>query len=137
MLTSISTTSPHFLNTFRHGNSTTSLNSLCQYPSALSEEKFFLITNLNLPWHNLEPLCPVLLLVTGENRQYNCLYQGRNHHAASQMNQKMDAFFGNLETWSQIPVSKWKTHLHIFFTAHRTVFSQYPKMHTIICHKLS
>lgn len=23
-------------------------------------------------------------------------------------------FFGNLETWSQIPVSKWKTHLHIF-----------------------
>ena len=44
-----STTSTCFLNTSRNGDSTTSLRSLFQCPSTLSENKFFLISNLNLP----------------------------------------------------------------------------------------
>ena len=49
---SVSATSPHFLNTFRNGDSTTYLGSLCQYFTTLSENKFFLISNLNFLWYN-------------------------------------------------------------------------------------
>ena len=48
-------TSPHFLNTFRVDDSNTSLGSLFQQLITLSEKKFFLIPNLNFPWHNLRP----------------------------------------------------------------------------------
>ena len=46
-------------------------------------------------------------------------------------------FFSHLETYSQISSLKQKARLHIFFTVHRTVFSQCTKMHEIICHTLS
>jgi len=49
---------------------------------------------------------------------------------------KIDNFFCNLETCSQIPLSQWKAWLNIF-AALRTVFSQYIKMHKIVCHYLS
>jgi len=50
-----STTSKWFLNTSRDGDSTTSLGSLFQCLTTLSVKKFFLISNLNLPWHSLRP----------------------------------------------------------------------------------
>uniref|UniRef100_A0A8B9M5I0 Disco interacting protein 2 homolog C n=1 Tax=Accipiter nisus TaxID=211598 RepID=A0A8B9M5I0_9AVES len=60
------TTSIHLLNTFRDGDSTTSLGSLFQYLTTLLVKKFFLISNLNLPWCNLRTFLPVLLLVAWE-----------------------------------------------------------------------
>ncbi|XP_068267934.1 protein EOLA1-like [Nyctibius grandis] len=51
------------------GDSTTSLGSLFQCLTTLSRKKFFLISNLNLPLHNLRPLPLVLSLVTWEKRQ--------------------------------------------------------------------
>jgi len=50
------------LNTSRDGDSTTSLGSLFHYLTILSENNFFLIFNLNLPWCNLKPLPLILLL---------------------------------------------------------------------------
>jgi len=50
---------PHlhvFFNTSRDHDSTTSLASLFQCLNTLPIKKFFLISNLNLPWHNLRPL---------------------------------------------------------------------------------
>jgi len=61
---SLSTTSKHLLSTFRDGNSIIFVGSLFQPLTTLSEKKYFLISNLNLPWHNLRPFPPVLLLVT-------------------------------------------------------------------------
>jgi len=52
-----------FLNTSRDSDSTSSLGSLCQYLSTLSEKEFILISNQNLPWSNLEPLPLILSLV--------------------------------------------------------------------------
>jgi len=49
-----------FLITSRDGDSTTSLGSLFQCFTTLSVKKFFLISNLNLPWHNLRPF-PLIL----------------------------------------------------------------------------
>jgi len=49
-----------FFNTSRDGDSSTALGSLVQCLTALSVKKFFLISNLNLPWHNLRPLPLVL-----------------------------------------------------------------------------
>jgi len=46
----------HFLNTSGDGDSTTSLGSLFQCFTALSEKIFFLISNLKLPWRNLRHL---------------------------------------------------------------------------------
>jgi len=43
-----SATSPHFLNTSRDGDSTTSLGSLFQCLSSLSEKKFFSISSLSI-----------------------------------------------------------------------------------------
>jgi len=57
-----------FFNTSRDGESITSLGSLFQCFTTLSVKKFFLISNLNLPWHNLRPLLLVLLLATWEKR---------------------------------------------------------------------
>ena len=65
---SLSTTSTCLLNTSRDGDSTTSLGSLSNDLTTLSVKKFFLISNLNLPWCNLRPFPLVLLLVTWENR---------------------------------------------------------------------
>jgi len=59
---SLSTTSKQFVNTFRDSDSTTSLGSLFQCLTSLSEKKFFLISNLNLPWCNLRPFALVLLV---------------------------------------------------------------------------
>ena len=50
-----SATSTHFFNTSRDGDSTTSLGSLLQCLTTLSVYKFFVISNLNLPWRNLRP----------------------------------------------------------------------------------
>ena len=62
-------TSRQFLNTSRNGDSSTSLGSLFQCSSPLSEKKFFLISNLNLPWCNLRPLPLVLSLLPGRKGQ--------------------------------------------------------------------
>ena len=43
------------LNTSGDGDSTTSVGSLFHCLTTLSVKKFFLISNLNLPWHNLRP----------------------------------------------------------------------------------
>ena len=50
---SLSTTSKRFLNASKDGDSTTSLGSLFQCLTILSVKKFFLISNLNLPWCSL------------------------------------------------------------------------------------
>ncbi|KAK4824542.1 LOW QUALITY PROTEIN: hypothetical protein QYF61_016146, partial [Mycteria americana] len=63
-----SATSTRFLNSFRDGDSTTSLGSLFQCLTTLSVKKFFLISNLNLAWHNLRPFPLILSLVTWEKR---------------------------------------------------------------------
>ncbi|KAK4824165.1 hypothetical protein QYF61_011292, partial [Mycteria americana] len=52
---SLSTTSIRLLNNSRDGDVTASLGSLFQCLTTLSVKKFFLISNLNLPWHNLRP----------------------------------------------------------------------------------
>ena len=57
---SLSTTSKWFLNTFRDGDSTIELGSLFQCLTTLSVKKFFLTSNLNLPWCNLRPFSLVL-----------------------------------------------------------------------------
>jgi len=53
---SLSATSTCLLNISRGCDSTTSLGSLSQCLTTLSVKKFFLISNLNLPWCNLRPL---------------------------------------------------------------------------------
>ena len=50
-----STTSKCFLNTYMDGDSTTSLGISFWCMTTLSEKKFFLISNLNLPWCKLRP----------------------------------------------------------------------------------
>jgi len=57
---SLSTASKQLLNTFRDGDSTTSLGSLCHCLTTLDEKKFFLIHNPNLSWCNLRPFPLVL-----------------------------------------------------------------------------
>ncbi|KAK4810608.1 hypothetical protein QYF61_007345 [Mycteria americana] len=52
----------------RDGDSTTSLGSLFQCLTTLSVKKFSLISNLNLPWHNLRLFPLVLSLVNWEKR---------------------------------------------------------------------
>ena len=66
----LSTTSPQFLNTSRDGDSTTSLGSLCHCSTALSEKKFFLISNLNLHWRNFTSHAITMLLLRIVKRQY-------------------------------------------------------------------
>ena len=61
---SLSATFPCFLNTFRDSDLTTSLGSLFQCITTLLE-KFFLISNLNFPWHNLKPFPLILSLLLG------------------------------------------------------------------------
>jgi len=59
----------HFLNSSRNGDSITSLGSPFQYLTTLLEKKFFLISNLNLPYCNLRPFPPILLLIPGRRGQ--------------------------------------------------------------------
>jgi len=65
---SLSATSTHALNTSRDGDSTTSLGSLFQYLTAISEKKCFQISKLNLPWHILKPFLLFLSLIIWEKR---------------------------------------------------------------------
>ncbi|KAK4810518.1 hypothetical protein QYF61_004481 [Mycteria americana] len=60
---SLSTSSKRLLNTSRDGDSTTSLDSLFQCLITLLVKKFFLTSNLNLPWRNLRPF-PLVLSLT-------------------------------------------------------------------------
>lgn len=71
---SLSTT-PSLLNAFRDGDTITSLGSLFQCLTILSMKNFFLISHLDLPWHNTRQYPLVLLLVTWEKRStcYNLL----------------------------------------------------------------
>jgi len=64
----LSTTSKYFLNVSRHGDSSTSLESLFQHLTTLTENEAFLISNLDLPRNNLRPLPLILSLVTWEKR---------------------------------------------------------------------
>ena len=57
---SISTTSTLSLNTYKDSDSLTSLGNLFQCLTTLLEKKLVLISNLNLPWHNLW-LFPLLM----------------------------------------------------------------------------
>ena len=59
---SLSVTSVCFLNTSRNGDFTASLDSPSQSFTTLFVKKFFLISNLNLPWCNLRPFCLVISL---------------------------------------------------------------------------
>lgn len=52
----------HLLSSCRDGDSTTPLGSLFQSLTTLSVKKFFLTSNLNLPWHSLKPFPLTLLL---------------------------------------------------------------------------
>lgn len=63
-----STTFKCFLKTYRDRDSTTSLGSPFQCLSTLSEKKFFLLSNPNLPWCNFRLVALVLLLVIWEKR---------------------------------------------------------------------
>ena len=59
---------PH-RHSFQHpqdGDSTTSLGSLCQCFTTLSEKKCFLIPDLNFPRHSLRPFPLILLLLPGK-----------------------------------------------------------------------
>ena len=57
-----------FLSTSRSSDSTTSMGSLFHYLTALPENNFFLISNLNIPWQNLRLLPLALTLVNWEKR---------------------------------------------------------------------
>lgn len=59
-----STISTHLLNASRDDDSNTALRNLFQGLTILSIRTFFLIPNLNLPWHNLTPL-PLFLSLAG------------------------------------------------------------------------
>ena len=65
---SLSAISIYFLNTTRNGDSTTSLSSLFQCNTTLSQVKFFPVYNLNLLWHNLRSLTLISPPVTWEKR---------------------------------------------------------------------
>jgi len=60
-----------FLKVSGHGDSTTSLGSLlqCLTNASMTENNFFLIYNLNLPWHSIRPVPLVLLLVAQEKKR--------------------------------------------------------------------
>jgi len=64
----LSTTSTRLVNTSKDGDATTSLGSLFQCMINLLMKTFFIISSLNLPWHNLRPFPLVLSLVTWEKR---------------------------------------------------------------------
>ena len=66
LTTSLSATFAPFLNTSMSSDSTTSLGRLFQHLTTLPENKFFLISNPNLPWHNLRPFPLILSLLPGE-----------------------------------------------------------------------
>ena len=57
------TTLTRLLSTSTDSDSTTSLGSPCQCITTLSENKCFLISNLNLPWHNMRPSPLILSLL--------------------------------------------------------------------------
>ena len=67
---SLSVTSLWFWNTSRDGDSPTSPCSLCI--TALLGKKMFLISNLNLHWHNLRPSSLVLSLLPGSREAPCC-----------------------------------------------------------------
>jgi len=62
----LSATLTLFLKTFRNGEPTTSLGTPVQCLSRLSEKKFFILFNLNLPLYNLRPFLLVLSLLPGK-----------------------------------------------------------------------
>ena len=70
----LSATSTRLWNTSKDGDSTTSLGSLCHCLTALAEKKFSLISNLNLPWHNVKPFTFVLSLLPGRRGRPPPLY---------------------------------------------------------------
>ena len=57
-----------FLNTSRDGDSTTSLGSSLQCLTTLSVNKFFLTSNLNLPWRHLRPFPLIFLSKRAEKK---------------------------------------------------------------------
>jgi len=63
-----SATSINLLHISKNCNSTIALGSLFQYLTTLPVNNFFLLSNLNLPWHNFRPLPLALSLVTWEKR---------------------------------------------------------------------
>ena len=67
------TYTPYF-NTSTDGDSTTSLGSLSQHLTTTSNKKWFLMSYLNLPWHNLMPFPLFSLLLPGTRGQPPTLY---------------------------------------------------------------
>jgi len=80
---SLSATSTWFLNTSRDGDPTATLSSLCHCLSTLSEQKFFLISNLNLPWCNFRPLHLILLPLPGRRGWPPPLERGEGEHTSA------------------------------------------------------
>lgn len=62
-------TSLHFLQTSRDGESTTFLGNLLQCHTTLSVKTFLLMSSLNFLWHNLRLFPFILSLVAWENRR--------------------------------------------------------------------
>lgn len=65
---SLRATPIHLLNTSREGDSTTSLNSLFQSLTTLLVKFFFVISSLNLTWHNLRSFPFAILLASWDKR---------------------------------------------------------------------
>ena len=73
-----------------------------------------------------------ILHIPFENSQvmYSCCLK-----MESEINQKIDKFFW--QSWNFKFFYQNKKYGCLFFAVHRTVFSQYLKMHKLICHNLS
>ena len=69
---SLITTSTCVLNISGDGDSTTSLGRMFQCLTTLSQNKFILISNLNLSWCNFRPYPLFLPLVTWEGKEFDC-----------------------------------------------------------------
>ena len=81
----LSATSPHFLNTSRDNDSSTSLGSPFQSLTTLSEKKFVLISYLELQWCNLRPLPLLLSVEEGSDMQPSKNVVMQNRHWATAM----------------------------------------------------
>jgi len=67
---------PHLNNTSRDSDSPSSLGSPFYYLTTPSEKKFFLISNLNVPWYNLRPLPLVLNWSQCQQQNYQLALSG-------------------------------------------------------------
>jgi len=101
---SLSTTPKGFINTSRDGDSTTSLGSLFQCLTTLSVKKFFLISNLSLPWWNLRPFPLILSPITSENGPIPLSLQSPFRYLKRAVRSLLSLLFPRLNSRSTYPV---------------------------------